>query len=263
MKKGERFFPVFFIFLFLSLVFWGLSNLGVFSGVRLILERLTSPLQGAKYSLFQKIPSFFEDPRVKKLTQENVTLRSKIIDRKRLEQENAALLDQFKTTTPTSYSLLPAQIIGTPDFIPGVSPSSFILNKGTKDGIKVGYGVVFKDNLAGKITRASFYLSKVDLINNFSSSFAAKTEKGVLGVIKGDSEKMILEHVILSQTLSISDTVLTYGDLNIEGAGYPASLIVGKIVSVDKNPSSLFQKAEVESILDFSKLTTVFVIMRP
>lgn len=264
MQKRDNFYSVFFVFLFLSLFLWLFSSLGFLNGARTFLEKVTSPLQRAKYSFLQKIPSFFEDPKVKKLTEENISLRSKILDQKKLEEENSALLDQFKTTDIISYNLIPAQIVGAFGFLPGVStPTSFTINKGTKDGVREGLAVVYKDNLVGKITKASSYLSKIDLVVNPKISFAAKTQNAVLGMIKGDLDKMILDNVVLSQNLNVLETVLTYGDLNADGSGYPANLIVGKIVAVDKNPSALFQKAEVLSLLDFSKLTTVFVIIKP
>jgi cell shape-determining protein MreC len=56
--------------------------------------------------------------------------------------------------------------------------------------------------------------------------------------------------------------VLTNGDVGLNGSGFPPDLIVGKITSIEKKPSALFQKAEVESFLDFSKITAVFVIIK-
>lgn len=70
---------------------------------------------------------------------------------------------------------------------------------------------------------------------------------------------MILDNVLLSETLKVGDVVLTNGDIDQNGKGLPPDLIVGKITSVDKNPSALFQKADVVSFVDFSKLSTLFV----
>jgi cell shape-determining protein MreC len=55
---------------------------------------------------------------------------------------------------------------------------------------------------------------------------------------------------------------LTNGDITLSGSGFPPDLVVGKITSVEKKPSSLFQKAEVESFINFSKITAVFVIVK-
>jgi rod shape-determining protein MreC len=161
--------------------------------------------------------------------------------------------------------LLPANIVGAPSFIPGIStPETFIIDKGTSDGVKVGDAVVYKNNLLGKISKISDSLSEVTLVTNTSSSFTAKTSSSqALGVIKGQGGgQMILDNVLLSDNLKPSDLVLTNGDTNLSGKGYPPDLVVGKIVSVDKKASSLFQRAEVSSFIDFAKITTVFVISK-
>lgn len=261
MRKREQFFIVFFIFLFLSLAILGLSlsgNLRFFSSV---LEKIASPIQGLTYGFFQRLPFGLEDQAVKKQKEVNMLLTTKLVDEQKLQKENAALLDQFQTAKPRSSNLLPARIVGALDFIPGVTtPSSFILDKGKKDNVNVGYAVVFKNNLVGSIVKVSSYLSKVDLVTNVSSSFTAKTINGALGVIKGSGRGMTLDNVLLSENIKPQEIVLTSGDINLNGTGYPPDLIVGKIQSIDKNPSSLFQRAKLESLINFPKLSTVFIV---
>ena len=71
---------------------------------------------------------------------------------------------------------------------------------------------------------------------------------------------MILDNVLLTENLKNGDLVLTKGDVNLNGEGFLPGLIVGKIISVEKSPSALFQKAQVEGLVDVTKLSTVFVI---
>ncbi|HZJ18567.1 MAG TPA: rod shape-determining protein MreC, partial [Patescibacteria group bacterium] len=71
-----------------------------------------------------------------------------------------------------------------------------------------------------------------------------------------------LDNVLLSENLKKGDIILTKGDIDQEENGYPPDLIIGKIISVDKSPSALFQKADVVSLVDLSKLTTVFIIVK-
>ena len=180
-----------------------------------------------------------------------------------MQKENSALADQFATTSIKSQILLAAKIVGAPGFIPGVSNAqSFIIDKGTKDNIKVGNAVIYKDNLVGKVTQSNLYFSKVVLVTNPSFSSTVKTLRTqTAGVIKGEGGKqIILDNVLQSADIKVSDVILTRGDLDMKGIGFPPDLIVGKLVSVNKKPSSLFQKGEVVSLLDFSNLSTVFVI---
>ncbi len=185
-----------------------------------------------------------------------------IADFEKLKRENAALSDQFQTFYPQSTQLLPARIIGAPGFIPGVSvPNVFILNKGAKDSIKIGSAVVIKDNLVGVISQVSTNLSKVEVVNNSSSSFTAKTQNGAIGIVRGGGN-LTINNVLLSESIKPSEIVFTKGDISSNGFGIPPDLVVGKITSVEKNPSDLFQKAEIESFVNFVNLSTVFVYIQ-
>lgn len=211
-------------------------------------------MQSLSYNFFQKLPFISEDPRIKKLEDENLELLSRVADFEKIKKENAALSDQFQTAYPQSIQLLKADIIGAPGF--------FILNKGLKDNLKIGMAVVVKDNLVGVISQVSANLSKVNLINNSSFSFTAKTQNGVLGLVKGGGGNLILDNILSSENIMEGELVLTKGDINSDGIGIPPDLVVGKITSVEKNPSSLFQKTQIASFVNFANLSFVFVYVQ-
>ena len=53
--------------------------------------------------------------------------------------------------------------------------------------------VIYRDNLVGKITESTSRLSKVNLITNSSSSFAAKTVRtNAIGIINGEGGKQMI-----------------------------------------------------------------------
>ena len=251
----------FFLFFFIALFIFLLSSFGV---VRIsFLEKLFSPIQSTAYSLFHKLPFVADDQSLKKLQDENINLAKRLLDQKKLQSENEALRDQFETSNPISQNLLHAKIVGAPSFIPGISfPTVFIIDKGLKDGVKNNQAVVFKDTLIGRVEKTAKYLSKVILLSNPSFSFTAKTERGALGVIKGEGNgEITLDNVLLSEDLKKDDFVYTRGDLDDEGIGIPEDLIIGKIESIEKEPSALFQKAKVRSMIDFTKLFDVFIVL--
>ncbi len=262
MKKRENLPEVFFIFLFFSILIFSLSKTGVLDGPAGVFQKVLSPLASASFQSF----SFLKNtggPKLKKLEEENRNLLKQLVDQQVLKNENQALRDQFQLTNPRSQELIPAKIVGAPSFIPGVSePSSFILDKGTSDGVNKEDAVVFADNLVGKIEEVNMFFSKVVLVTDVSSLISAKTrDTGAIGVIRGEGgRKMILDNVILSSDLKIGDIVVSKGDLDIKGQGYPPDLILGKIASIEKQPSALFQKAQVQSFLNFANLTTVFIV---
>jgi rod shape-determining protein MreC len=193
----------------------------------------------------------------------NLDLSKKLVDQKKILEDNKALRDQFTTTSINNKNLIAANIVGSPSFIPGVTmPENYILDKGEKDGIKTGQFVIYKDNLVGKIVQASKNFSKVDLLTNQNFSVTAQTVfSNATGIVKGQGGgEIILDNVVLSQSLNKDDLVATKGDLDVRGAGILPNLILGKIISVNKNPSSLFQSAKIKTQLDFIHLSTVFIV---
>lgn len=265
MRKKERLVFTFFIFLFLSIVILVLSIFGILSWPRSILEKGVSFLPKTFFGFFQGMPFVSDSQQVKKLTQENLELASKLVSQDKLRKENSALLSQFQQQDIQTFSLLPSRIVGAPGFIPGIStPSNFILDKGLKDGVNVGDSVVIENNLVGKISKVSSYLSKVDLVTNPSVSFTAKTINGTIGVVKGGgADKITLDNVLPSESLKKGDLVLTKGDVDINGTGIPADLVVGKIQSIEKVPTAIFQRAEVKSLINFTKQAIVFIVILP
>lgn len=256
MKKKEGVLLVFLIFLFLSFLIFGLAKTGYINGAVGLLETVILPVEKTFYSL-KNIA--FKDKSLEKLKElegENIILAKKLADFQNIIKENNALKDQFQTSNPKSTNLLPAKIVGgTQEYL--------ILDKGKKDNVKNGLAVVFKDNLVGKVVKVSEKVSRIDIVTNKDFSFRAETsETKAQGIIKGDGENQVLENVLLSEELKVSDLVLTKGDLDVKGIGFPQGLIVGKIISVDKKPSNLFQSAKVKSLINFNKLDMVFIVIK-
>jgi len=262
----RNFFFVFLSFILLSFLIFFLGKANIFGGAFGFFGKILSPLSSVTYQISAGKKSGNES----KLELENRDLVKKLVDDKKLRDENAALSDQFLVTYPKSQDLLPAKVVGAPSFVIGVvSPDYLVIDKGTGDRIKVGDAVVLRDNLVGKVAKVSSSFSKVTLVSNSALSFSATTisikgslSEGALGVIKGSSgQDMILDNVLLSENIQIGDYVVTKGDMDVSGVGYPPSLVVGKISSVEKKPSSLFQKAKVKSLVNFSRLNMVFVVL--
>ena len=260
MKRREGFLTAFLIAAFLAILILVLSVSGKLKFLS-FLEKGTAQIQGITFSIFSNLPFFAVDTRIKKLEEDNLRLLSRISDFEKLKRENQALSDQFQTSYPSSYQLLEVQIIGAPSFVPGVSaPNIFILNKGSKSNIKVGNAVVLGNNFLGIVIKISDNLAKINTVNNSSSSFTVKTESGAVGIVRGGGN-LALSNVLLSENLRKGELVLTKGDIGQDGVGIPPDLVVGKITEIEKNPSDLFQTAEIKSFVDFTKLSAVFVYL--
>lgn len=264
MQKRINYTPYFLFFILLSLIILAFSQTPVGKSVSSIFQNILSPIQSSTHNIFNSLTSLGSSSEIKSLKEQNLVLTQKLIDQSKILQDNKALNDQFQTQSQKSSNLLAADVIGAPGFIPGISvPETLIINRGESDGVKVGDASIYQNNLIGKVIKTSSNLAVIMLITNSESSFTVKTlNTQSQGVANGQGGgALILNNVVLSDTLQKQDTVLTKGDVNENGAGYPPDLVVGKITAISKNPSELFQRAEVRSLLDFAKLSKVFIIV--
>jgi rod shape-determining protein MreC len=251
MQKRKSFFPTFLVFFILALLIFFLSRAGLLQGLAGFFETGTVPLQRGVFGMFHSENT----GEIAKLKDENSSLAKQLVDQKEMTRENQALRDQFQTTIPAPRTLLPVNVIGG-------NTDSLTIDRGESDNIKEGMVVVLKDNLIGKIGKVSRHLSIVNMITSPDTAFTAQTLKTeTQGVLKAQSGNMILDNVVLSDKLEKDDLVVTKGDKDISGHGFPPDLVVGKIVAINKKASNLFQSAEVRSLVDFGKLQTVFVIV--
>lgn len=262
MQKRQSLLPLFLVFLILSIFVVFLASRNLFFGKN-IFEDILFPITGVVYKVVTFPANLFHNSADEKLQQENISLRQQLVGMQKLQTENKALHDQFETTDVPTTNVLPAAVIGDPQFIPGISaPETLILNKGTADGLATGMAVIYEKNIIGMLTKVTDHASLVTLVSNKATSFTAQTSgTNAQGVLAGQGNGvMVLGSVLLSDKLQVGDMVVTTGSTDLAGHGLPAGFIVGKIISVDKNPSSLYQTASVKSLLQIEKLSTVFVM---
>jgi rod shape-determining protein MreC len=249
MKRVKAVFPIFSILLILSVYILFFFQNPLTAG----LQTITVPIQQWAFGMTLK-PTGMQTPQ-EQLQQENNQLRIELAQMQEMKKDNQALHDQFKTTTPAPQKLLPAGVIG-------VQPTYILVDKGSSDGIHLGDVVVVKDNLIGNIAKVTPHISQVLLLTDPSTSFTAQSAKtSANGVVRSiDGGTVIFTNVVLSDKLEQNDIILTKGDRDAQWHGYPPNLVVGKITSIDKQASSLFQAAKVDSLVFVSKLRMVFVM---
>lgn len=189
-----------------------------------------------------------------KLIAENRRLSEKLVQMDALKRDNDALRSQFQDTVLSSQSLLPARVIGSTGALS--NPTSLILDQGAKSGIKSGMAVVSGHNLVGEIGRVTTWNSELILpLNKKFSTLAISSEHNSPGIVRGEEDFMLFDHIVITDTVSKNEMVVTKGE-----DGIPPDLIVGKIITVNKSETQPFQSAVIKSFVNFKKLTTVFVV---
>ncbi|MSU26229.1 MAG: hypothetical protein EXS44_03125 [Candidatus Levybacteria bacterium] len=262
MQKKSRFLLTFLFCFFIALIILFSQKTGIILGFRYFGEVLFSPIQRIIYNVSIGFPWIASDKKTDILIKKN-QIQQLSLDYQEILKENQALKDQFEVGKVFESKLLPSRILGAPRFLPGFIPDTFIIDNGEKSGVKVGQGVVVKNQVIGKITKVSKTYSIVTLVTNTSFSIPVKTAKtGALGILKGiGNGQMLLDNVLLSEEIIIGDEIEVYGDIDKDGNGLMPNMLIGKIVSIDKNPSALFQKANIIVLTALEKLSIVFVML--
>lgn len=260
MHRRGSFTRVFFSFLLLSFFVYAFFQTALGDDLSGVGELVISPFQRVIFAAY--VNGSGGPTEVEKLQNKIRELEERLALTKQQNKEIQALRDQFAVTSPRSSSLLPAQIVGLKAFLPGYSlPEQIIIDKGQSDGVKKDAVVIYKSSLVGKVSLVRSHLSVVDLSFKKGFSITATTaETGALGIVKGQGDgELLLDNVVLSDTLKKDDQVLTKGSTSSDGIGASPNLILGKVVSIEKKPSSLFQTAKLARPIDVTRLTTVFV----
>ncbi|MBF9016090.1 MULTISPECIES: rod shape-determining protein MreC [unclassified Oceanispirochaeta] len=144
--------------------------------------------------------------------------------------------------------------------------SSFIINKGSKDGIVKGMPVTSYQNgvigLVGKIIETGINSSQVIPIYNSTSFVAARFQysrfEGLIAGL-GDSENHLIMNYVKKTALTqinIDDRVITSGMQSL----YPGGISIGKVKSITSREYNTSLEIEVFPTIDFGKLEYVFVL---
>lgn len=134
------------------------------------------------------------------------------------------------------------------------------INKGLKDGITPGMGVVSPQGIVGKVRFCSENFSTVTSVLHGSMSVSAqiKTSKA-FGSLKWDGlnpRYANLHYIPRHYKPAVGDTIVTSG----YNTTFPEGVMVGIISEVDINDDDAFYNIRLELSTDFQTLTYVYVI---
>ena len=178
--------------------------------------------------------------------------KSKDISLKILEFENKKLREQLDDY------LVSSEITFSKIIIDNNSPylKSFVINKGSKDGLKVGMVVLDQNYLVGKIIEVNFQTSRVLMLSDINSNIPISISPGNLQAIATGTGKDYAKVNYLKEThykeISNDSIVYTSGTGGLIKSGIP----VGKIVNFDNDNS---KEIKIQFFSDFSQLQYVSV----
>ncbi len=207
----------------------------------------------------------------KKLQDENEELKEELaearseldqvqIDEEELEQL-IALYDMDQSYS--NYDKIAASVIGKDT---GNWFSTFLIDKGTKDGIEEGMNVIADGGLAGIVIDVGpNYATVRSIIDDYSNISCKDLSTSGLMIVSGSLQTMNTNGTIAFSDLRDADDAAQAGDQvvtsNISDLYLP-NLPVGYITEVTMDANNLTKSGEIAPIVDFSHLEKVFVILQ-
>lgn len=142
--------------------------------------------------------------------------------------------------------------------------NNLTIDKGKKDGIKVGMAVITKNGLVGKISKTSNSSSEIKLITsddvNYKVSVAIKTnDKDNYAILNGYDKKTGLIKVTgIDKTTIVEkkDTVETSG----LGGMFPRGIYIGKVEKIESDKYNLSKNLYIKTQQDFNNIHYVTIL---
>ena len=193
--------------------------------------------------------TFFK--KYKKNTAELESLKSNYVSNEITEYENKELKGLINDYVSSSNKIL-AKIIVDHD-----SPflKSIIINKGSKDDIKIGTNIYDQSYLVGRVIEVNYKTSRVLLLSDLNSNVPVTiAPQNIQAIVTGsgeDSGKIKYIKSGLSGQLIDDSIVYTSGT----GAIFKSGVPIGKLKFFEENSSTEYK---VEFYSDFSQLKYVF-----
>lgn len=200
-----------------------------------------------------------------KLKVENVELKEKATNMENIIAKEEFLKNEYNLYMKNKENLLSANVIALDNnnlFV------RFNINKGSKDGVKVGdiivQGTVGDENntyikaVVGKVIEVGYNWSKVSsLVDSASNVSFNVVRTQSFGAINGQ------ENDYLSGFMYKSDADVVVGDKLVtsgRGGVFPSNLYIGEVTEVKTSENNLEKKISVKSPVDFTTLFRVFVL---
>jgi len=173
-----------------------------------------------------------------------------------LETENEYLKNELAYVEKKEINYLIAKVIGKQLY----NDQILFIDQGSSNGLSEGMAVtVAQGVIVGKLIKVEEYRSQVQLLTDINSNLAVSLNqsKDTSGIIKGKvGNSLVMEYIPQSTEIKTDDLVITSGLENL----IPYGLIVGKISSVESIVGQVFQKANIQPLVDYQSLRILTVI---
>lgn len=199
------------------------------------------------------------------LVQENKLLKSLLLQKavqlqqlSELKAENMRLRALVDSGVSLSDDFIYAQVLSAS---PQPQRHVIMLNKGLREGIKVGYPVLDAFGVMGQVIESTHRLSQVMLISDSRHALPVRirrTQQGAILKGTGDTQRLKLEYA--AETMDVKE-----GDiLETSGAGlyFPAGYPVAKVSDINKRTGKAFAQVTTQPLAHLESSQHVIVLFK-
>jgi rod shape-determining protein MreC len=174
-----------------------------------------------------------------------------------LELENLRLKKFVNFTSQVPDTYVAAQIIARD---PSPWFRTVMIDKGLSHGLRKGSPVLVPEGIVGQVIHVADNFSRVLLITDRNSAVDALIQNSrVRGIVKGNNEdNCSFVYTLRKDEVNEGETIISSGLDQV----FPKGLKIGRILSVTKAHSQLFQDITIETSVDFDKIEEVLVIKK-
>ncbi len=200
------------------------------------------------------------------LLEQNEALNARLLILERRALKYAALAsenNELRRLMNSSEVLDDRVIVGE---VVAVSPDPFthevVINKGGRDGVKVGQAILDANGLMGQVQQTSSFTSRVLLVSDSSHAVPVEVVRnGLRAVLLGNGDPDALELVHVPDTADIRE-----GDLLVSsglGGRFPKGYPVAEVELITKEPGEPFVQITASPRADLNRSRLVLVVFSP
>ena len=140
---------------------------------------------------------------------------------------------------------------------PGRFLTTLVINRGTSHGVKENMPVFSMNGLVGKITKAAYTHSRVQLLVDPNLKLSVLERKSrVVGFLESVDGHLLTAMIPSHAGVKEGDTLITSG----LGGIFPKGIPVGTVKAVRKSDLDVMRQMDVAPFQEFSSLEEVFVM---
>lgn len=242
------------------------------TGIESVIGNIITPIQSFFGSIshgasngFHSVTNIFSlKGENEKLTKELAKLKDEVRKYENVVSREEYLRNEFELLKSTKYNLMKADVIGKD---PGNWFDKFIINKGSKDGVKKGDIIiqatkvnddVVIEGLVGRVLDVGSNWSKIISIIDGGSSVSFSISRNHVGGVGAGN----LEGKIIGQLFDMDSNAVKGDSVYTSGLGgiFPRDIYIGKVDKVTKKSESLLLEVQIKPAVNFNKLRDIYII---